>query len=100
MQQLTAQTVADLDDRVSVPPTTARRSPPGIVHFGVGGFHRAHQAMYLDRLMNAGKALRLGHLRRRACCRPTGGCSDVLRRPGRPLHAGGQAPRRHAASRG
>jgi mannitol 2-dehydrogenase len=28
----------------------------GIVHFGVGGFHRAHQAMYLDRLMNAGKA--------------------------------------------
>jgi mannitol 2-dehydrogenase len=29
----------------------------GIVHFGVGGFHRAHQAMYLDRLMNAGTAL-------------------------------------------
>jgi mannitol 2-dehydrogenase len=29
----------------------------GIVHFGVGGFHRAHQAMYLDRLMNAGEAL-------------------------------------------
>src|SRR4051812_37180397 len=29
----------------------------GIVHFGVGGFHRAHQAMYLDRLMNEGKAL-------------------------------------------
>ena len=29
----------------------------GIVHFGVGGFHRAHQAMYIDRLMNAGEAL-------------------------------------------
>lgn len=29
----------------------------GIVHFGVGAFHRAHQAMYLDRLMNRGKAL-------------------------------------------
>lgn len=26
----------------------------GIVHFGVGGFHRAHQAAYLDRLLNAG----------------------------------------------
>jgi mannitol 2-dehydrogenase len=26
----------------------------GIVHVGVGGFHRAHQAMYVDRLMNAG----------------------------------------------
>jgi mannitol 2-dehydrogenase len=29
----------------------------GIVHFGVGGFHRAHEAMYLDRLMNGGAAL-------------------------------------------
>lgn len=28
---------------------------PGIVHFGVGGFHRAHQAMYLDRLMEEGR---------------------------------------------
>nr|WP_202422087.1 mannitol dehydrogenase family protein [Gordonia sp. SID5947] len=26
----------------------------GIVHFGVGGFHRAHQAMYLDRLLATG----------------------------------------------
>ncbi|MCL8025505.1 mannitol dehydrogenase family protein [Nocardioides bruguierae] len=28
----------------------------GIVHVGVGGFHRAHQAMYVDRLMQAGGA--------------------------------------------
>lgn len=28
----------------------------GIVHFGVGGFHRAHQAMYLDRLLEMGLA--------------------------------------------
>jgi mannitol 2-dehydrogenase len=27
---------------------------PGIVHFGVGGFHRAHQAMFVDRLLAAG----------------------------------------------
>jgi len=26
----------------------------GIVHFGVGGFHRAHEAMYVDRLMEQG----------------------------------------------
>ncbi|MDO4900775.1 mannitol dehydrogenase family protein [Actinomyces sp.] len=32
----------------------------GIVHMGVGGFHRAHQAMYLDQLMRAGKALDWG----------------------------------------
>jgi mannitol 2-dehydrogenase len=31
-----------------------------VVHFGVGGFHRAHQAMYHDRLMNAGEALDWG----------------------------------------
>jgi mannitol 2-dehydrogenase len=28
----------------------------GIVHIGVGGFHRAHQAMYVDRLLEAGLA--------------------------------------------
>ncbi|CAN5676553.1 mannitol dehydrogenase family protein [soil metagenome] len=28
----------------------------GIVHFGVGGFHRAHQAYYVDKLMEQGKA--------------------------------------------
>lgn len=28
----------------------------GIVHFGVGGFHRAHQAMYVDRLLELGLA--------------------------------------------
>ncbi|HET7411336.1 MAG TPA: mannitol dehydrogenase family protein [Pararhizobium sp.] len=27
---------------------------PGIVHFGVGNFHRAHQAVYLDDLFNTG----------------------------------------------
>ncbi|MGB8713113.1 MAG: mannitol dehydrogenase family protein [Onishia taeanensis] len=32
----------------------------GIVHIGVGGFHRAHQAMYLDALMNRGEALDWG----------------------------------------
>src|SRR5262249_15777561 len=32
----------------------------GIVHFGVGGFHRAHQAMYVDRLLEAGLATQGG----------------------------------------
>lgn len=32
----------------------------GIVHFGLGNFHRSHQAMYLDRLMNEGLALEWG----------------------------------------
>jgi mannitol 2-dehydrogenase len=29
---------------------------PGILHFGVGNFHRAHMQVYLDRLMTAGRA--------------------------------------------
>jgi mannitol 2-dehydrogenase len=29
---------------------------PGIVHFGVGNFHRAHQALYIDKLLGAGLA--------------------------------------------
>jgi mannitol 2-dehydrogenase len=29
---------------------------PGIVHFGIGNFHRAHLAVYLDDLMNQGLA--------------------------------------------
>ncbi|MDR2253514.1 MAG: hypothetical protein LBD97_06615 [Bifidobacteriaceae bacterium] len=33
---------------------------PGIARFGVGGFHRAHQAYHLDRLMSQGLALDLG----------------------------------------
>jgi mannitol 2-dehydrogenase len=36
------------------------RVSTGVVHVGVGGFHRAHQAMYHDRLMNEGAALDWG----------------------------------------
>src|SRR5215213_7900265 len=32
----------------------------GIVHFGVVGFHRAHQAMYVDQLMEQGEAFDWG----------------------------------------
>lgn len=37
---------------VTVPGYPRDRVGTGIVHFGVGGFHRAHQAMYLDTLMS------------------------------------------------
>ncbi|MEL7978109.1 mannitol dehydrogenase family protein [Isoptericola sp. F-RaC21] len=60
MTALTAETVASLtggDLPLAVPQYDRSRLRAGIVHLGVGGFHRAHQAMYLDRLMNAGEAL-------------------------------------------
>lgn len=58
---MTALNSANLGS-INIPVPTYDRSAvtTGIVHFGVGGFHRAHQAMYLDRLMNAGKALDWG----------------------------------------
>jgi mannitol 2-dehydrogenase len=41
---------------VELPSYDRRDLTPGIVHFGVGGFHRAHEAMYVNTLMNAGLA--------------------------------------------
>ena len=40
---------------VAVPNYDREALTGGIVHFGLGNFHRAHQAVYLDRLMNAGE---------------------------------------------
>ncbi|GAB3096101.1 mannitol dehydrogenase family protein [Isoptericola nanjingensis] len=58
MTALSAETVESLaSDDLAVPQYDRSRLRAGIVHLGVGGFHRAHQAMYLDRLMNAGQAL-------------------------------------------
>ncbi|MFB7796879.1 mannitol dehydrogenase family protein [Isoptericola sp. NPDC056134] len=58
MTALSAETVESLaSDGLAVPQYDRSRLRAGIVHLGVGGFHRAHQAMYLDRLMNAGQAL-------------------------------------------
>jgi mannitol 2-dehydrogenase len=45
---------------VSTPAYDRGQVRTGIVHLGVGGFHRSHQAMYLDRLMERGEALDRG----------------------------------------
>ncbi|WP_066583999.1 mannitol dehydrogenase family protein [Cellulomonas timonensis] len=60
MTVLNASTLGSLDPQVAVPGYDRRAVAPAIVHIGVGGFHRAHQAMYLDRLMNRGDALDWG----------------------------------------
>jgi mannitol 2-dehydrogenase len=57
---LNARTLAYWNGRVPVPTYDRDLVTPGVVHFGVGGFHRAHQAMYHDRLMNQGTALDWG----------------------------------------
>jgi mannitol 2-dehydrogenase len=56
MTALASRELPALAGRVSVPSYDRSALRVGIVHLGVGGFHRAHQAMYLDRLMEQGKA--------------------------------------------
>ena len=60
MTVLNTASLSSLDPSVAVPQYDRGAVRAGIVHLGVGGFHRAHQAMYLDRLMNAGMALDWG----------------------------------------
>jgi len=43
------------DDLVAVPGYARTDLSPGIVHSGVGNFHRAHTAVYLDRLFSTGE---------------------------------------------
>ena len=60
MPELNAATLPDIGSTVPIPAYDRSAVTTGIVHFGVGGFHRAHQAMYLDRLMDQGQALDWG----------------------------------------
>jgi mannitol 2-dehydrogenase len=60
MPPLSTKTLSSLPPDVPGPGYDRSSVRTGFVHFGVGGFHRAHQAMYLDRLMNDGKALDWG----------------------------------------
>lgn len=49
-------TLADLSAEIKRPRYDRSALRPGIVHIGLGNFHRAHQAWYLHRLMQAGMA--------------------------------------------
>jgi mannitol 2-dehydrogenase len=57
---LNARTLPFWRDRMPAPAYDRGRVSAGVVHFGVGGFHRAHQAMYHDKLMNDGASLDWG----------------------------------------
>ncbi|WP_428927515.1 mannitol dehydrogenase family protein [Marinibacterium sp. SX1] len=54
--QLSNDTLAQLPDTVARPRYDRTALTPGIVHIGLGNFHRAHQAWYLHRLMQDGLA--------------------------------------------
>src|SRR5271170_3886426 len=52
--KLSAAALARLPADVAAPKYERSDLRAGIVHIGVGNFHRAHQAVYLDDLFNAG----------------------------------------------
>ncbi len=54
--KLSNATLGELPKDVAVPTYDRSQLTPGIVHIGLGNFHRAHQAWYLHRLMEQGLA--------------------------------------------
>lgn len=52
--RLSEATLSTLRGKISVPTYDRRQLTLAILHIGVGGFHRAHQAVYLENLLNAG----------------------------------------------
>lgn len=56
MKTLSNATLASLPDGITVPTYDRARLSAGIVHIGLGNFHRAHQSWYLHRLMQQGLA--------------------------------------------
>ena len=54
--KLSNATLDNLPPQIARPRYDRSRLTPGIVHIGLGNFHRAHQAWYLHRLMQEGRA--------------------------------------------
>ncbi len=55
--KLSLATLPEAAAKVAVPRYDRAALTPGIVHFGVGNFHRAHQAVYLHELFDQGRDL-------------------------------------------
>lgn len=54
--RLNEKNLANLPDTIERPSYDRSRLTTGIVHVGVGGFHRSHEAYYTDQLLNKGNA--------------------------------------------
>ncbi len=58
--RLSLSHLAEISAKASVPAYRREDIKPGILHFGVGNFHRAHMAVYLHELFNKGRDLDWG----------------------------------------
>jgi len=54
MTKLSLANLPEIGQSMKIPSYTRESLKPGILHFGVGNFHRAHLAVYLDDLFNKG----------------------------------------------
>jgi mannitol 2-dehydrogenase len=74
MQPLNAKSLSSLSAPVSTPTYERDRVRTGIVHFGVGGFHRSHQAGHVSGPSHVWGARRwTGASAVSACCHPIAG---------------------------
>lgn len=55
MTLLNQNNLIDLFDRLETPSYERRNTKQGIVHIGVGGFHRSHEAYYIHQLLKNGE---------------------------------------------
>jgi mannitol 2-dehydrogenase len=53
--KLNTANLSKLDPKIQVPQYDRQKVGQAIMHVGVGGFHRAHQALYTDDLLNQGE---------------------------------------------
>jgi mannitol 2-dehydrogenase len=58
--QLNTASLPEISHSVQIPTYDRQQLTSGIVHIGVGGFHRAHQALYLDQYFHQTADLRWG----------------------------------------
>lgn len=54
--RLSLANLGAIAEKATVPAYKREDLTPGILHFGVGNFHRSHQATYLDDLFNKGES--------------------------------------------
>lgn len=54
-RKLSLAALSQLSPEIGRPSYARADLAPGIVHFGVGNFHRGHMAVYLDRLLETGR---------------------------------------------
>lgn len=50
--KLNTKNLSNISERISTPQYNRSKVKTGIVHIGIGGFHRAHEAFYTDELLH------------------------------------------------